>query len=249
MILIYSILTPILLLQILKNPHFLFPLLVSQIALILFEKTSILAIFISQLLMSLQPSSIIYKKKITFYLNMFLTLFPYKTFSKRNLFLTFLILNNFVLLKIKPHHWLTTDILQVHHFQYQFFQNLTFTTKTKEQIQIYSLFLRKFFRHNYQLIWHSKFQDACINFPQQFTQNELLPFLDTPDNQQPQFYNLLDFFPLILNTLPMTPTVLIKVLISLLLFVLICNNTFYHLQLIQLPMFLFTLSPHLQMLY
>ena len=29
------------------------------------------------------------------------------------------------------------------------------------------------------------FQDACINFPQQFTQNELLPFLDTPDNQHP----------------------------------------------------------------
>ena len=78
-------------------------------------------------------------------------------------------------------------------FQYQFFQNLTLNTKAKEQIQIYSLFLRKFFRHNYQLVWHSKFQDACINFPQQFTQNELLPFLDTPDNQHPQFYNHLDF--------------------------------------------------------
>ena len=72
-----------------------------------------------------------------------------------------------------PHHWLTTDILQIHQFQYQFFQNLTLNTKTKEQIQIYSLFLRKFFRHNYQLVWLSKFQDACINFPQQFTQNEL----------------------------------------------------------------------------
>ena len=92
-----------------------------------------------------------------------------------------------------PHYWLTTDILQIHHFQYQLFQNLTLTTKTKEQIQIYSLFLRKIFRHNCQLIWHSKYQDACINFPQQFTQNELLPFLDTIDNQHPQFYNLLDF--------------------------------------------------------
>ena len=92
-----------------------------------------------------------------------------------------------------PHHWLTTDILQIHQFQYQFFQNLTINTKTKEQIQIYSLFLRNFFRHNYQLVWHSKFQDPCTNFPQQFTQKELLPFLDTPDNQHPQFYNLLDF--------------------------------------------------------
>ena len=92
-----------------------------------------------------------------------------------------------------PHHWLATDILQIHHFHYQFFQNLTLNAKTKEQIQIYSLFLRKFFRHNHQLVWHSKFQDACINFPQQFTPDELLPFLDTSDRQHPQYYNLLDF--------------------------------------------------------
>ena len=64
---------------------------------------------------------------------------------------------------------------------------------TKEQIQIYSLFLRKFFRHNYQLVWHSKFQNACKNFPQQFTNDELLPLLDTLDNQHPHFYKLLDF--------------------------------------------------------
>ena len=92
-----------------------------------------------------------------------------------------------------PHHWLTTDILQIHHFQYQFFQNITLNKNTKEQIQIYSLFLRKFFRHNYQLVWHSKFQNACKNFPQQFTTDELLPFLDTFDNQHPHYYNLLDF--------------------------------------------------------
>ena len=29
-----------------------------------------------------------------------------------------------------PHHWLTTDILQIHHFQYQFFQNI-FLNKNK----------------------------------------------------------------------------------------------------------------------
>ena len=92
-----------------------------------------------------------------------------------------------------PHHWLTTDILQIHHFQYQFFQNLTLNTKTKEQIQIYSLFLRKFFRQNYQLVWHSKFQDACINFPQQFSSDELLPFIINSDSQHKQYYNLLDF--------------------------------------------------------
>ena len=65
-----------------------------------FQKTSILTISISISLMSLQPSSIIFKKKTTFYLNMFLTLLPYKTFFKRNLFLIFLILNNFALFEI-----------------------------------------------------------------------------------------------------------------------------------------------------
>ena len=71
--------------------------------------------------------------------------------------------------------------------------SLSISIFPKEQIQIYSLFLRKFFQHNYQLIWHSKFQTVCKNFPQQFTTNELLPFLDTPDNQHPHYYTLLDF--------------------------------------------------------
>ena len=73
------------------------------------------------------------------------------------------------------------------------FQNLTLNTKTKEQIQIYSLSLRKFFRHNYQLIWHSKFQTSCKIFPQHITPDELLPFLDISDNHHPHYYNLLDF--------------------------------------------------------
>ena len=94
-----------------------------------------------------------------------------------------------------PHHSPTTDILQIHHFQYHFFQNLTLNTSTKEQIQIKSLFLRKFFKHKYQMVWHSKFQSACINFPQLFTNDELLPFIDNSDNHHPQFCNLLDFPP------------------------------------------------------
>ena len=55
--------------------------------------------------------------------------------------------------------------------------------------------LRKFFRHNYQLVWHSKFQSACINLPQHFNNDELLPFIDNSDNHHPQYYNLLDFPP------------------------------------------------------
>ena len=44
-----------------------------------------------------------------------------------------------------PHHSLVTGHLQIHHFQYQFFQNLTLNTNTKEQIRISYLFLKKFF--------------------------------------------------------------------------------------------------------
>ena len=51
-----------------------------------------------------------------------------------------------------PRHWLTTDNLQIHLFQYHFFQNLTLNTKTEEQLRLYFLFLRKFCRLDYQLI-------------------------------------------------------------------------------------------------
>ena len=58
-----------------------------------------------------------------------------------------------------------TNILQIHHFQYQFLQNFTLNSSTKEQIQIYSLFLKKFFRHNYQLIWQLKISISLRQFP------------------------------------------------------------------------------------
>ena len=180
---------------------------------------------------------------------MFLILLPYRTFFKRNPFFNLSNIEQFRTIENNPHHWLTTDILQIHHFQYQFFQNLTLNTKTKEQIQIYPLFLRKFFKHNYQLVWHSKFQDACINFPQQFSplMNFYLFLLILIANTNNIIISLI-FHPLIFNTLPMTPIVLIKVLTFLLLIVLIPNNLTYLPQLIQLPTSLFKLFLHLQML-
>ena len=62
-------------------------------------------------------------------------------------------------------------------FQNQLFQFLTLHIQTKEQIRIYFLFHRRFFEHNYQLSWDSKFQDACTNFLSQFSKVELLPFI------------------------------------------------------------------------
>ena len=142
--------------------------------------------------MSLQPSSIIFKKKNLLPEHVFNPSSIQDLLQKESLF-DLPNIEQFRNIEKNPHPWLTTDKLQIHHFQYQFFQNLTLNTKTKEKIQIYSLFLRKFFGKKKQLVWHSKFYDACINFPQQFTSDELLPFLDTPDNQHPQYYKLLDF--------------------------------------------------------
>ena len=54
--------------------------------------------------------------------------------QKESLF-NFSIIEQFRTIENNPHHWLTTDILQIHHFQYQFFQNLTLNTKTKNKFK------------------------------------------------------------------------------------------------------------------
>ena len=48
-------------------------------------------------------------------------------------------------IEINTHHWLTTVVLQLHHFQNEFFQNLVLFRQTKKQIRIYAIFLRKLF--------------------------------------------------------------------------------------------------------
>ena len=193
MILIYIILPPIHFFQILMNLHFLFRSLLPQLTVILFKKNihpnniqiPIAHVF-TTFLNNLQEKNNLLPKHV------FNPSSIQELLQKESLF-DLPNIEQFRTIENNPHHWLITDILQIHHFQYQFFQNITLNKNTKEQIQIYSRFLRKFFRHNYQLIWHSKFQNACKNFPQQFTTDELLPFLDTPDNQHPHYYNLLDF--------------------------------------------------------
>ena len=52
-----------------------------------------------------------------------------------------------------PHYLLQQNILQITHFQYNFFQNLTLNDDTIPQLQVFARLLLKFFRFNYQLIW------------------------------------------------------------------------------------------------
>ena len=75
-----------------------------------------------------------------------------------------------------PHYWLQQDILQVKNFQYRFFNNITLTDNTIPQVEVFTQFILKFFRFNYQILWEQQDQQAYIHFPQILTQTELLPY-------------------------------------------------------------------------
>ena len=56
-------------------------------------------------------------------------------------------------------------------------------------------FLENFLHKGTNLLGIQNFIQLSINFPSQFTQDELLPFLNTSDNQYPYFYKILDLPP------------------------------------------------------
>ena len=87
-----------------------------------------------------------------------------------------------------PHHWLQTDILRIQNFLYHYFKDLTLNDQTIPQIQVISLFLRKYFRFNYQLLWSQQDQPAFTAFPNHFTADECLPFIISEQNEHPYFH-------------------------------------------------------------
>ena len=82
-----------------------------------------------------------------------------------------------------PHYWLQQGKLQIKQFQYRFFQNIILDEDTTPQIKIFSHFLLKILRFNYQLIWEQQAQNAYINFPQILTETECLPFIISNRNK------------------------------------------------------------------
>ena len=89
-----------------------------------------------------------------------------------------------------PHYWLQRDILQIKHFQYRFFNNIILTDDTIPQVKIFTQFLLKFLRFNYQLIWEQKDQQAYVNFPQILTHIELLPYIIKNENKHLHYRDL-----------------------------------------------------------
>ena len=87
-----------------------------------------------------------------------------------------------------PHHWLQADILRIQNFLYHYFKDLTLNDQTIPQIKVISLFLRKYFRFNYQLLWSQQDQSAFTAVPNHFTVDECLPFIISEQNEHPYFH-------------------------------------------------------------
>ena len=91
------------------------------------------------------------------------------------------------------HYWLQQDILQIKNFQYRFFNDIIPPDDTIPQVKIFTHFLSKFFRYNYQLLWEQQDQQAYINFPQILTQTELLPYIIKNENKHLQYRDFTSF--------------------------------------------------------
>ena len=89
-----------------------------------------------------------------------------------------------------PHYWLQRDIVQSKHFQYRFFNNIIPTDDTISQVKIFTQFLFKFLRFNYQLLWEQKDQQAYVNFPHILTHTELLPYIIQNENKHLHYRGL-----------------------------------------------------------
>ena len=92
-----------------------------------------------------------------------------------------------------PQYWLQQDILQVKNFQYIFFNNINLTDDTIPQVKVFTQFLLKFFRFNYQLLWEQQDQQAYNNFTQILTQTELLPYIIKNEHKHLQYSDLTSF--------------------------------------------------------
>ena len=87
-----------------------------------------------------------------------------------------------------PHHWLQTDSPNTQ-FSISLFQK-TLNEQTISQTKLLSLFLRNYFRFNYQLLWSQQDKPAFAAFHNHFTADECLPFIINEHNEHPYFVKL-----------------------------------------------------------
>ena len=82
-----------------------------------------------------------------------------------------------------PHHWVQADIIRIQNFLYHYFKDITLNEQTIPQTKLISLFLGKYFRFNYQLLWSEQDQPAFTAFTTHFTAYECLPFIINKKNE------------------------------------------------------------------
>ena len=80
------------------------------------------------------------------------------------------------------------DILQIQNFRCHFFEDITLNEQTIPQTKLISLFLRKYLRFNYQLLWSEQDQPAFAAFHNHFTTDEYVPFIINKQNEHPYFF-------------------------------------------------------------
>ena len=84
-----------------------------------------------------------------------------------------------------PHHCLQANILRIQNFLYHYFKDITLDEQTIPQTKVISLFLRKYFRVNYQLLWSEQDQPAFAAFYNHLTADECLPFIINKQKELP----------------------------------------------------------------
>ena len=89
-----------------------------------------------------------------------------------------------------PHNWLQTDIIKIQNFRYHYLKDIKLNEQTKSQNKMISIFLRKYFRFNYQLLWSEQDQPAFATFHNHFTADEYLPFIINEQIEHPYFFKL-----------------------------------------------------------
>ena len=94
-----------------------------------------------------------------------------------------------VITQDNPHHWLQTDIIRIQNFVYHYLKDIILNEQSIPQDKLISLFLRKLFRFNYQLLWSKQDQAAFTAFTTHFTADECLPFIINEKNEHPFFSN------------------------------------------------------------
>ena len=87
----------------------------------------------------------------------------------------------------------TTRYLTNKNFQYRFFNNIILTDDTIPQVKIFTQFLLKFLRFNYQLLLEQKDQQAYINFPQILTHTDILPYIKKNEYKHLHYRDLTSF--------------------------------------------------------